>query len=146
GPEQKAREEIDAALDRAGWAVQHRDELNLAARLGVAVREYRMKTEHGHADYLLFVDEKPVGVIEAKPFGHTLSGVQAQARKYSEGLPAELSPPRRPLPFIYSSTGAETLFLNVLDPDPRSRRMFAFHRPDTLAEWLRQKPLPEWVE
>ena len=145
-PEEQARTVIDAALDRAGWAVQDRNEMNLAARRGVAVRGYPMKTGHGFADYLLFVDEKPVGVIEAKPFGHTLSGVQVQARKYSEGLPDNLSPPVRPLPFIYSSTGVETLFLNLLDPDPRSRRVFSIHRPDTLAEWLRQKPLGEWVE
>ncbi len=144
-PERKARALIDAALDAAGWAVQSRAEMNLAARRGVAVREYVMRGEHGYADYQLFVDEKPVGVVEAKPVGHTLSGVQIQARKYSEGLPDELSPPLRPLPFMYSSTGMETLFLNDLDPQPRSRRLFAFHRPETLAEWLRQQPLGEWV-
>jgi type I restriction enzyme R subunit len=75
-----------------------------------------------------------------------LSGVQTQAEKYSSGLPDELSPPIRPLPFLYSSTGTETLFRNDLDPDPRSRRVFSFHRPATLAEWLQQKPLSQWVE
>jgi type I site-specific restriction endonuclease len=70
-----------------------------------------MKAEHGFADYLLFVEEQPVGVIEAKPVGHTLGGVQVQARKYPEWLPDQLSPPRRPLPFVYSSTGVETRML-----------------------------------
>ncbi len=144
-PEAKARLLIDAALDAAGWEVQDRADMNLAARRGVAVREFKMKSEHGFADYLLFVDERPVGVVEAKPAGYTLSGVQVQAKKYSEGLPDELSPPIRPLPFLYSSTGTETLFLNDLDPDPRSRRVVSFHRPETVAEWLQQQPLADWV-
>ncbi len=146
GPERDARRTIDAALAQAGWVVQDREAMNLAAARGVAVCEFKMKDGHGFADYLLFVDEKPVAVVEAKPAGHTLSGVQVQARKYSDGLPDTLSPPLRPLPFIYSSTGVETLFINVLDPEPRSRRLFCFHRPETLAEWLVQKPLAEWVE
>jgi type I restriction enzyme R subunit len=29
------------------------------------------------------------------------------------------------------------LFLNGLDPDPTARRVFRFHRPETLGEWLR---------
>ncbi len=40
----------------------------------------------------------------------------------------------RPLPFLYESTGVETYFTNQLDPTPRSRRVFAFHRPDTLRD------------
>ncbi|HEX9639020.1 MAG TPA: DEAD/DEAH box helicase family protein, partial [Acidobacteriota bacterium] len=145
-PEQQARELIDAALGAAGWLVQGRDEINLSAGRGVAVCEYALKPGHGYADYLLFLDEKPVGVVEAKPAGHTLSGVQTQAEKYLTGLPDELSPPIRPLPFLYSSTGTETMFRCDLDPDPRSRRVFSFHRPETFADWLRQTPLAEWVE
>ena len=49
-----------------------------------------------------------------------------------------MKPPVYPLPFIYESTGAETRFTNGYDPDARSRRVFTFHRPETLAEWLRQ--------
>src|SRR5262245_15735953 len=91
-PEQKAHRDIDAGFDRAGWVVQHREDLNGAAGRGVAVREFPMKTGHGYADYVLFIDERPVAIIEAKPAGHTLSGVQCQARKYSDGLPGNLSP------------------------------------------------------
>jgi len=75
GPEQKARAQIDAALVAAGWIVQDRDEMNLSAGRGVAVREFKLTTGHGFADYLLFVDGKAMGVLEAKPEGHTLSGV-----------------------------------------------------------------------
>lgn len=63
-PEGKARETIDGMLLAAGWTIQGRDELNPGAGTGVAVREYPL-TE-GYADYLLFVNRKAVGVIEAK--------------------------------------------------------------------------------
>ena len=103
--------------------------MNLSAGRGVAVREFKLTPGHGFADYLLFVDGKAVGVLEAKPEGHTLSGVEVQAEKYSTGLPAGLNPPVEPLPFLYLSTGAITKFTNLLDPDPRSRRIFQVHQP-----------------
>lgn len=68
-PEARAREQIDAALIAAGWVVQDYEDLNLAAGQGVAVREFPMAAGHGFADYLLFVDRKPVGALEAKPAG-----------------------------------------------------------------------------
>jgi type I restriction enzyme, R subunit len=134
-PEAHARNEIDALLIAAGWIVQDRAQLNLAAGRGVAVREFALKT--GYTDYLLFVDRKAIGAIEAKAVGIPLSGVEAQSEKYSVGLP-DLPPAwRKPLPFVYESTGVETFFTNGLDPVPRSRRVFAFHRPETLAEWVK---------
>src|SRR5262245_42022425 len=146
GPERKAREKIDAALTEAGWIVQHRDEINLAAGRGVAVREFALAHGHGFADYLLFVDGKAVGVLEAKPQGHTLSGVEIQVRKYATGLPDGLRPPVEPLPFLYLSTGTDTKFTNLLDPDPRSRRVFQVHQPGTLADWLNAETLDDWVK
>ena len=72
-PEEKARKVIDSLLEAADWKIQNLDELNLGAGLGVAVREFPLKM--GAADYLLFVDRKAVGVVEAKPEGDSLSGV-----------------------------------------------------------------------
>lgn len=132
-PEQLARQNIDALLTQCGWIVQSREEMNLGAGRGVAVREFPLKT--GFADYLLFVDRRAIGAIEAKAEGATLTGVEAQAEKYSVGLPAVPPAWHTPLPFLYESTGVETFFTNGLDPDPRSRRTFAFHRPETLAGW-----------
>ncbi len=126
--------------------VQDRDATNLSAGRGVAVREFKLTTGYGFADYLLFVDGKAVGVLEAKPEGHTLSGVEVQAEKYSTGLPAGLHPPIEPLPFLYLSTGAITKFTNLLDPDARSRRIFQVHQPETLAEWLAADTLDAWVK
>ncbi|MBN2053770.1 DEAD/DEAH box helicase family protein [bacterium] len=145
-PEQKARSNIDQQLEQSGWAVQSRDEINLRAGRGVAIRELHVGHGHGVADYLLFVDEKPVGVVEAKKEGHTLSGVAPQAEKYADGMPGCIEPPITPLPFRYLSTGVITKFFNNLDPRPRTRTIFQFHRPETFAEWLRAETLDTWVK
>jgi type I restriction enzyme R subunit len=136
-PEQKARREIDADLAAAGWLVQDRDELDLTAGRGIAIREFVMKSGFGFADYLLYVDRKAVGAIEAKPEG-TLTGVEAQSAKYAAGLPDTLPAHKRPLPFLFESNGTVTYFTNGLDPIPRSRRVFNFPRPETLAERVGQ--------
>ncbi len=135
-PEQRARANIDRLLELAGWAVQDLAAINVHATRGVAVREFPLLTGHGTADYLLYVDGRAAGVIEAKPAGHTLTGVEAQSGKYGAGLPDNLPCFARPLPFLYESTGTETRFTNGLDPQPRSRNVFSFHTPETLARWL----------
>lgn len=112
--EQHARETIDQLLTACGWSVQDAETLNISAAVGVAVREFPLLSGFGFADYLLYADGKAIGIVEAKP----------------EDLPAH----RRPLPFHYETTGIETRFTNRLDPDPRSREVFAFHTP---AELLR---------
>lgn len=149
-PEQQARIGIDAALEAAGWIVQDRAAMNLAAGQGVAVRELKMASGHGFADYLLFVDGKAVGVLEAKPAGNALTNVELQADEYATGLPAGLNPPVHPLPFLYLSTGVETRFINGLDPDPKTRTISAnlphIHRPATLAEWSGAETLDAWVK
>ena len=135
-PEQQARVNIDRLLEQAGWTIQDTGAVNLYAARGVAVREFRLKPGHGRADYLLYVDRQAVGVVEAKPEGSTLKGVESQSEKYGAGLPDDLPAHQRPLPFLYESTGAETQFTNWLDPQPRSRTVFTFHTPRALAEWL----------
>lgn len=133
-PEELARINIDKQLIACGWTVQSRAEMNLYAGRGIAVREFPLST--GEADYLLFVDRKAVGVVEAKPEGVTLSGVADQAAKYSVGLPSNIPHVTLPLPFLYESTGVETFFRDERDPEPRSRRVFTFHRPEELADLL----------
>ena len=135
-PEQRAREQIDKLLHDCGWVVQDRRDVNPGAGLGVAVREWPFAC--GPADYLLFVDRKPVGVIEAKPEGTPLGGVAEQSNKYLQSEPLNVPRTPKPLCFHYESTGSETLFRDVRDPDSRSRRVFAFHRPETLRDWFAQ--------
>jgi type I restriction enzyme R subunit len=139
--EQRARELIDRQLVDAGWVVQDRSAMNLFAGQGVAVREVVMAKGHGRADYLLYVDKRAVGVIEAKPVGTTLSGVEWQSAMYAEGLPTDvrlkaLTVEGR-LPFVFEASGTETHLTNGFDPTPRARRVFAFPQPATLARQLR---------
>ena len=135
--EQKARSGIDADLSAAGWLAQDRDEIDLTAGRGVAVREFPMKSGFGFADYLLYIDRKAVGAIEAKG-GGTLTGVEPQSAKYGAGLPDNLPAHHRPLPFLFESNSSVTYFTNGLDPVPRSRQIFNYPRPETLAEWVAQ--------
>ncbi len=134
-PEQQARENIDAQLAECGWVVQDCLKADFSAGRGIALREVRLKT--GPCDYLLFVDRIAVGVIEAKKEGTTLSIVADQTDNYAENLPEYLDANIRPS-FLYESTGIETFFRDSRDPHPRSRRVFTFHRPETLGEWASQ--------
>ncbi len=141
-PEARARVEVDRMLDRSGWLVQSADRANLKAGRGVAVREFLLKLGYGRVDYMLFVDGAAVGVIEAKKKGETLTGVEWQSAKYRDGLPEWMDAAlERILPFAYESTGIETRFTSTLDPEPRSRPVFWFHRPETLMQRI-----GEWVE
>lgn len=135
-PEEEARLKIDELLTAAGWSVQDYKDINLGASLGVAVREFPLQS--GFADYLLFVDRKAVGVVEAKAVGITLSGVSDQTERYTRSVPEHVPHNIDQLPFAYETTGVETYFRDDRDPEPRSRRVFAFHKPETLQEWSEQ--------
>lgn len=129
-PEKEARVLIDQHLRDAGWIVQDANAINLSEGLGIAVREFPLKT--GFADYLLYADGKAIGVVEAKPEGFPLKGVETQSSKYTFGLPKDLPHYHLPLPFAYETTGKATQFTNSLEPDFRSREVFSFHRPEEL--------------
>lgn len=135
-PEQRARETIDVLLQAAGWIVQDNANFNRNAGEGVAVREFPLP--NGPCDYLLFVGGKAAGVVEAKKGGSTLSGVAEQAAKYMTKVPDHLARWGDHLIFDYESTGDETYFRDTRDPKPRSRRVFAFHKPQTLHRWLKE--------
>ena len=134
-PEQIAREKIDRLLEAAGWVLQDYSEFDRNKALGVAVREFPMSS--GTCDYLLFVEGKASGVIEAKKSGFLLSSVADQSEKYIHKPLEHLECWGEPLPYHYESTGDETLFCDMRDPKARSRRVFAFHQPKTLLNWVR---------
>ncbi len=135
-PEQIARDAIDAQLRSTGWVLQTKDAINFHAGGGQAVREYT--TDTGPADYVLFVDGQPVGVIEAKKetLGHKITVVEDQTAGYSAAKLRWVQSTGRPLPFLYEATGVITRFTDQRDPKPRSREVFTFHRPETLRESL----------
>lgn len=136
-PEDKARSLIDRQLVASGWLVQSKEDMNLGAGLGVAVREFQ--TESGPVDYGLFVGRRLCGVIEAKPAGTTLSGFSDQAARYIADVPKQLVREEGQVRFEYVASGTEALFRDHADPDPASRRVFAFHRPETLDRWLKER-------
>ncbi len=135
-PEQLARDEIDKQLKACGWIIQSKHQINLNAGVGVAVREYQ--TDIGPADYVLFVDKKPAGIIEAKRSeeGVRLTTHEDQTEGYATAKLKYLN--NQPLFFGYESTGDITRFTDYRDTKPRSRPLFTFPRPETFAEWLKQ--------
>src|SRR5437868_3844660 len=133
-PEQLARDKIDKQLIACGWVIQNKNQFNLAAGLGVAIREYQ--TDAGPADYILFVNQKPVGLIEAKreEEGVRLTTVEEQSTEYATAKLKYIN--NDSLKFVYESTGELTRFTDYRDPKPRSRPVFSFHRPQTFQVWL----------
>ncbi len=136
-PEQRARDRIDKQLTACGWLIQDKKSMNLGAALGVAVREY--PTDTGPADYMLFIEREPVGIIESKreEEGQRLSAAEDQSAEYASATIKHLG--SQTIPFVYESTGVVTRFTNSRDPKPRSREIFAFERPETLHKWLKEK-------
>lgn len=134
-PEQIARDKIDRLLLQAGWIIQTKEQIDFSVGIGMAVREYQ--TDAGFADYVLFVNKTPVGIIEAKreDEGLNLTVVEEQSVRYAHAKLKYLD--NAPLLYVYETTGAVTRFTDYSDPKPRSRPVFAFHKPETLAEWLR---------
>ncbi len=135
-PEQIARDNIDRQLIDCGWIIQKYKDKNVFAGIGVAITEY--PTETGPADYALFVDGKPVGIIEAKreEEGHKLTVHEDQAEDYATAKLKYLN--NEKLPFVYLSTGEVTTLTDFRDPKPRGRNVFTFHRPETLRNWLKK--------
>ncbi len=141
--EAQTREVIDEKLTVAGWMIQDSKAISLTAGEqgvhGVAVREYPTGT--GPADYMLFIQGKACGIIEAKREGTNLGRVADQSSRYAA---ASIQPTERwaakdqLLPFLYEATSTEIRFRDERDPKPRSRHLFHFHRPETLKDWLEE--------
>jgi type I restriction enzyme R subunit len=136
-PEQQARKVIDEKLHQAGWVIQSVNQLNLTAAVGVAVREF--PTSSGPVDYALFVEGKPVGVVEAKPTsaGESITVVEQQSHRYANStfkwVQLDYS-----IRFAYEATDKLIRFTDYLDQKYRSREVFCFHQPETLQALLRQ--------
>ena len=136
-PEEKARQTIDEKLIQSGWAIQNINELNLSTALGAAVREFPTST--GPVDYALFVDGKPVGVVEAKrdELGESITDVENQSGRYANSkfkwVKTDYS-----IRFAYEATGKIVRFTDYADIKCRSRAVFSFHRPETLQKLLKQ--------
>lgn len=147
--EQRARLKIDAQLKAAGWHVSDVAHLDLIHHPSCAVREVVMKPGSGRVDYLLYVDRRIVGVIEAKPEGHTLSGVEWQSAIYAKGLSAphqlQAVMVHDRLPFVFEASGSEAHFTNGYDPEPRAPNVSNFPDPRCLPWILRDAAANPYV-
>lgn len=103
-PEERARQKIDARLEQSGWIIQDLRTVNPMAGLGVAVREYPTST--GPVDYALFIDGKPVGVIEAKKdqLGENITAVEGQSGRYANSTFRYITTDYK-IRFAYEATG-----------------------------------------
>ena len=138
-PEEKARQIIDKKLEEAGWIIQDRQEFNPIASLGVAVREY-LTNDNEEVDYALFIEGSPVGVIEAKPDDegvHLVTAAHEQNEGYINSGLKWANYSKTEMRFIYEATGILTHFTDLLDPKPRVRKIFSFHRPEQLLYWIK---------
>ena len=136
-PEDKARITIDKKLIESGWVIQDVKSLNLSASLGVAVREFPTST--GPVDYALFVEDIPVGIIEAKKaeVGENITAVEGQSSRYANSAFKWIKGEHR-IRFAYEATDKLTRFTDYNDIKYRSRTVFSFHRPETLSALLKQ--------
>ena len=134
-PEEQARKQIDTRLEQSGWVVQDWKKVNPMISLGVAVREYPTST--GAVDYALFIEGKPVGVIEAKKdkLGEKIATVEQQSGRYAKSTFKYIGFEYQ-IRFAYEATGQLTRFTDYADVKYRSRRVFSFHRPETLQALL----------
>ena len=137
-PEQKARKVIDEKLIASGWIVQDVKKLNPNAAVGVAVREF--PTDTGPVDYALFVNGTPIGVVEAKKSeeGENITTVEGQSSRYANSTFKWIKCEYK-IRFAYEATDKLTRFTDYNDVKYRSRTVFSFHKPETLAALIRQK-------
>ncbi|MDY6397999.1 MAG: type I restriction-modification enzyme R subunit C-terminal domain-containing protein [Treponema sp.] len=137
-PEEKDRIEIDSKLEQAGWIIQDLKDMNISASLGVAVREY--PTSSGEVDYALFVDEIPVGIVEAKrkEKGEDITVVERQTSRYANSTFKYIKNEYE-IRFAYEATSKLIRFTDYHDEKYRSREVFSFHQPKTLKRILEEK-------
>lgn len=133
-PEEKARVWIDGQLEEAGWRVVSRDEFT-ASMSAAAVKEGLMKGGL-EADYLLFLNGKAIGVVEAKAEHVPLDeAVMQQAENYAHKPLSWYPVWEKPLPMIYLSNGKDILFKNLRNPETEYIP-YHFHAPKEMVKIL----------
>jgi type I site-specific restriction endonuclease len=128
-----ARVLIDQQFVRAGWLVRSARTSTFSPGRASPSKTVHMKTDHNRVDYLVYVNKKVVGVIEAKPMGTPLAGAHWQSAVYANGLPSEVRLAAETkdgrLPFVFEASGTKTYFTKGIDPEPRARKVFNFQKP-----------------
>ena len=132
-PEEKARKKIDMLLKKAGWSIVPRDQYSPGVS-AVAIEEGLLKGNL-EADYLLFLEGKAIGVLEAKKESVSLDDIVAnQAENYTHKLLPMYQYWENPLPLIYLSNGKELLFKNAKIPGSTYQKLDAMHTPKEMVK------------
>lgn len=132
-PEEKARVRIDQMFSDAGWKVVSRDDYSPS--LSAAAIEEGILQGGKEADYLLFINGKAVGVLEAKKASTDVSSdkVINQAEGYTHKLTKYYQFYANPLPIVYVSNGQVTLFR---DKDGSYIPVGCIHTPKEICKML----------
>lgn len=138
-PEEKARVKIDKQLNNAGWDIVDRQDY--LPNYAMAVKEALMQGGK-ESDYLLFVDNKAIAVVEAKKESDSLGPkVASQAEHYAktpqnwyglwfQGL----------IPLVYLANGNKIYFKNMLtDPDGDYVELGEMHSPKKMLQLIGKK-------
>ena len=135
-PEQIAREKIDRMFADAGWAVVNRD--NYSPEISAVAIEEGLMKGNCEADYLLFINGKAVGVLEAKrrEVDVTASIVADQAEHYAKSVPNWCQAWFNPLPLAYVSNGNELYFRDLRNPDSQYEALKKIHTPKEITRLL----------
>ncbi|MEK9137106.1 MAG: DEAD/DEAH box helicase family protein, partial [Bacteroidota bacterium] len=130
------KQRIDPKLKLAGWLVAPiAPGKSLAAYGRCAIEEY--PTDDGPADYALCVDDKILGIVEAKKLTLGPQNVLTQAERYSKGAVTNpLNYRGYHVPFLYSTNGEIIWHHDIRSPLSRSHTITRFHTPNALAEKL----------
>lgn len=136
-PEEKARVKIDKQLIDAGWDIVSRDEY--VPNSSSAIKEALM-VGNTESDYLLFIDNKAIAVVEAKREENPLGeDVQEQAEYYANhpqnwyGLWYEGQ-----IPLVYLANGNEIYFKNLLEPESDYIKLGEMHSPKKMLKLINQ--------
>ena len=137
-PEEKARVIIDRMFEEAGWKVVDRDKYapNMTA---VAIKEGLM-VGNREADYLLFLNGKAVGVLEAKRIETDINSdiVQEQARLYTRSCPKWCQAwfPNIPLPLAYVANSRDLMFYDIRKSNSEFEYCKKIHTPKEVKKLL----------
>ena len=132
-PEEKARKKIDLMLKKAGWSIVPREEYSPG--ISAAAIEEGILKGNLEADYLLFLEGKAIGVLEAKKESVSLDDIVAnQAENYTHQLLPMYQYWENPLPLIYLSNGKELLFKDARIPGSTYQKLDAMHTPKEMVK------------
>ena len=138
-PEEKARVKIDKQLRNAGWDIVSRDEY-IPSNTS-AVKEALMQGNK-ESDYLLFVDDRAIAVVEAKKEENSLGNiVAAQAEAYSKN-PQSWYPLwfDGQIPLVYLANGNKIYFKNMIaEPDGDYVELTEMHSPKKMLQIIGKK-------